>query len=284
MGKVGLVLEGGGMRGLYTCGVLEFFMEKSLMFPYIVGVSAGACNAVSYITGQKGRNEKVNIEYVRDWRYMSLRNLLRTRSLFGMDFIFDEIPNKRVLFDYEAFEQSETELLVTATDCRTGKPVYFTKSEIGDRFEALRASASLPLIAPIVHYKGFELLDGGIADSIPIRKSIEDGNDKNVIVLTRNREYRKEPMKNTWLIRRAYHKYPELVEAVLQRYQNYNDTLDYIEQLEQEGRAVVIRPSMQLEVDRLEKNPEKLKRLLSVGYEDAKNANAAPEKFLGNTL
>ncbi|MGC7871123.1 patatin-like phospholipase family protein [Desulfosporosinus sp. SYSU MS00001] len=270
MEKIGLVLEGGGMRGLYTCGVLEYFMENDLYFNYIIGVSAGACNAVSYISKQRGRNEKVIINYAQDWRYMSLRNLLLSKSYFGMDFIFDEVPNKHVAFDFQTFYNSPCNFLVGATDCKTGKPVYLTKEEIGDKFQALRASASLPLISPIVHYKGYELLDGGISDSIPIRKSIQDGNSKNVIVLTRNRGYRKNPAKFTGFLKVAYRKYPSLVETMLNRYKIYNDTLDYVEQLESSGQALVVRPSKTLEVGRIEKNPQKLHGLLQNGYLDTK--------------
>lgn len=269
MQNVGLVLEGGGMRGLYTCGVMERFMEKDLYFKYVIGVSAGACNAVSYISKQRGRNEKVIIGYVKDWRYMSLRSFILTKSYFGMDFIFDEIPNKHVSFDYETFQKSPCDFLIGATDCKTGKPVYFHKEDIGEKFQALRASASLPMISPIVNYKGYELLDGGISDSIPIRKSIKDGNTKNIIVLTRNKGYRKSPSKFTGLLKRTFRKYPLFLETMMNRYKTYNETLDYIEQLEREGKVIVIRPSKELEVGRLEKDPKKLYGLLHNGYTDA---------------
>lgn len=270
MGNVGLVLEGGGMRGLYTCGVLEFFLDKGLYFDYVIGVSAGACNAASYISRQKGRNEKVNLGFLGDWRYMSLRNFLLYKSFFGMDFIFKEIPDKHVKFDYEVFNKAECRFLVGATDCRTGEAVYFDKEEMQDGFDVLRASSSLPLMSPVVSYKGYELLDGGIADSIPIERSIADGNEKNVIILTRNMGYRKKPTKLSKLVRVKYKSYPRLAEAILNRYKKYNDTLDYIESLEAEGKAIVIRPSREMKVDRLEKNKEKLYELFRNGYEDAK--------------
>lgn len=272
MSKTGLVLEGGGMRGLYTCGVLELFMDKELYFDYIIGVSAGACNAVSYISRQKGRNIKVNTDFVNDWRYMSLRNLIRERSYFGMDFIFKEIPDKHVKFDYEAFNNSQCDFYIGTTDCKTGKPLYFGKNDMGEYFnDILRASSSIPLMSPIVSFKDYELLDGGISDSIPIVKSIEDGNDKNIIVLTRNKGYRKSPVKFEALVRMKYRKYPLLVEAILNRYRMYNDTLDYIEKLEAEGKAIVIRASREMKVDRLERNREKLQELYRNGYEDAES-------------
>lgn len=280
MKNIGLVLEGGGMRGLYTCGVLEYFLEKHIYFDYIIGVSAGACNAVSYISRQKGRNEKVNIDYVRNWRYMSIRNFILNKSMFGMDFIFDEIPNKYVLFDYKAFDKSECQFYIGATDCNTGSPIYIGKDEMGSKFEALRASASLPLISPIVKFKGRELLDGGISDSIPIRKSIMDGNTKNVIILTRNHDYRKEPTRHIGLLKTKYRRYPKLVDTIVNRHIHYNETLDYINQLERDGEAFVIRPSEKLQVGRLEKNPERLRKLLNNGYEDISRHAAAFNEFI----
>lgn len=272
MNKIGLVIEGGGMRGLYTCGVLEFFLDKDLYFKYIIGVSAGACNAASYISRQKGRNVKVNTGFLSDWRYMSLKNLILKKSFFGMDFIFDEIPNNLVKFDYEAFNNAQCEFLVGVTDCKTGKALYFNKDTMREGFDVLRASSSLPLLSPIVNFKGYELLDGGISDSIPIRKSIEDGNDKNIIVLTRNKGYRKSPLKFAKLIKIKYKKYPSLIEAIMNRYKKYNDTLDYIEELEKEGKAIVLRASKEIKVDRLERNSVKLQELFQNGYEDAENA------------
>ena len=280
MENVGLVLEGGGMRGLYTCGVLEYFMENDLYLNYVIGVSAGACNAASYISRQQRRNEKVIIGFIKDRRYMSLRNLILNKSYFGMDFIFDEIPNKHVLFDFQTYYESPGIFLVGATDCQTGKPVYLHKDDLGEQFQALRASASLPMLSPIVNYKGYELLDGGISDAIPIKKSIKDGNTKNIIVLTRNKGYRKRPGKFNTLLKLKYRKYPRLIETMLNRYKNYNETLDYIEHLENEGKAFVIRPSIELEVGRLEKDPQKLRRLLHQGYEDTKRSYARIMEFV----
>jgi predicted patatin/cPLA2 family phospholipase len=259
---------------------MEYFMEKDLYFNYIIGVSAGACNAVSYISRQKGRNEKVIINFVRNWRYMSLRSYLLTKSFFGMDFIFDEIPNKHVPFDFDTFNKSKCRFVVGTTDCKTGKPVYFAKEDIKDKFHVLRATASLPLVSPIVKYNGYELLDGGVSDSIPILKSIEDGNKKNIIVLTRNKGYRKSPQKLTGLIKLKYRKYPQLVETLLNRYSSYNETMDLIDKLEEEGKALIIRPSKKLAVDRMEKDTQKLKELLQNGYDDAKDIHEKISQFI----
>ncbi|MBI6871831.1 patatin-like phospholipase family protein [Clostridium aciditolerans] len=281
MNNIGLVLEGGGMRGLYTCGVLEYFMEKDLYFNYIIGVSAGASNAASYISKQKGRNIKVNTGFLKDWRYMSFRSLVLKKSFFGMDFIFKDIPDKYVEFDYETFHNAPCEFLVGVTDCKTGKPLYFNKKDIrSEGFDVLRASCSLPLMSPIVNLKGYELLDGGISDSIPITKSIKDGNDKNIIILTRNKDYRKSPLKFANLIKMKYKKYPLLIETMMNRHKKYNDTLDYIERLEEEGKAIVIRASKELKVDRLEKDPVKLQELFQNGYEDAQNAYKRIMEFI----
>ncbi|WP_427339537.1 patatin-like phospholipase family protein [Caloranaerobacter sp. DY30410] len=270
MVQAGLVLEGGGMRGCYTSGVLDFFMEKDLYFPYIIGVSAGACNASSYISRQKGRSIKINLDYAQDDRYISYKNLITKRSLFGMDFIFDEIPNKLIPFDFETFNKAKEKFIIVATDCKTGQPVYFDKDECEDVLKAIKASSSLPFVAPIVEMGGKFLLDGGIADPLPIKKAIEDGNKKNVIVLTRNKGYRKRPFKLKKLLKIMYSEYPGLINAMLNRYKVYNNTLEYIEKLESEKKVFVIRPTKDMKVDRIERDVKKLKELYEMGYEDAK--------------
>jgi predicted patatin/cPLA2 family phospholipase len=269
--QTGLVLEGGGMRGLYTAGVLDFFLEKDMLFEYVIGVSAGASNAVSYISRQKGRNRIVNTTFIDDWRYMSLKSLVKEGSLFGMDFIFEEIPNHKVPFDYEAFFNSPIIFKVGVTDCITGKALYFDKGEMDKKFTILRASISLPFVSPIVHFRGYQLLDGGITDPIPIRQAITDGYQKNVVVLTRNQGYQKKPISTPQrlLLQKKYRDYPNLITAMLNRYQVYNKTLLYIDQLEQKGQVAVIRPSKKLTVDRFEKSGEKLNDLYKQGYDDA---------------
>ncbi len=281
MNKVGLVLEGGGMRGLYTAGILDFFMEKDLYFPYVIGVSAGACNAASYISKQKERSKRINIDYVKNPRYLSYRNLVKEKSIFGMDFLFNEIPNKLEPFDYTTFHSSEQRFIIGTTDCETGNPLYFDKNKCKDILGVLRASSSIPLLSPIVEVEGKKLLDGGVADSIPIKKAIEDGFKRNIIILTRNKEYRKKPYKFKLFVKRSYSKYPKLVDKIFNRYKIYNNTLDYIEELENKYKAFVIRPSKPLKVDRLEKNPQKLKELYKMGYEDAKNLYFKMKEWIG---
>ncbi len=283
--STGLVLEGGGMRGLYTAGILDFFLEKNLQLPYVIGVSAGACHAASYISRQSGRNKKVNIGYIRDPRYISYRNLIRTKSLFGMDFVFNEIPNRLEPFDYETFYQSNQSYFIGTTDCVTGQPVYFDakKSPPDLILKALMASSSLPFVSPTVEIEGKVLLDGGIVDPIPVRKSIEAGNTKHVIILTRNKEYRKQPFRSKWLANRFYSNYPEFTKAMLKRHEVYNVTLELIEELERSGKAFVLRPSEPLQVSRLERNPEKLLHLYKLGFKDAENCFSLLEEFLTTT-
>ena len=270
MKNTGLVLEGGGMRGLYTAGILDFFMEKNLYFPYVIGVSAGACNASSYISRQIGRSKKVNLDYIGDHRYLSYRNFIKERSLFGMKFMFEEIPNNLVPFDFSAYNKAKESFVIVATNCDTGKAEYFYNTHGHDLITELKASSSLPFLSPMVNYKGMKLLDGGISDSIPIKKSLEDGNTKNLVILTRDKNYRKEPFSGKFISKRLYKGYPKLNEAMDNRYKIYNDTLDYIDSSEGTSNLFVIRPKTKLEVGRLEKNRSKLEDLFNQGYQDAK--------------
>jgi predicted patatin/cPLA2 family phospholipase len=273
MNQIGLVLEGGGMRGVYSAGVMEYFLEKNLFFPYVIGVSAGACNAASYLSKQKGRNKKVNIDFITDPRYLSLQNYFKYRQLFGMDFIFDEIPNRIVPYDYDAFRKSESEFVIGTTDCDTGKPVFFNRSHYGgDVLTVLKASSSLPFAAPEVEFGGRILLDGGISDPIPLKQAEQDGFTKNVVVLTRNENYRKTPAKFHYFMKRRYKHFPRLVEAMINRHQIYNETLDYIERQERAGKVFILRPSQPLKVGRMERSAEKLTDLFEQGYTDSSHS------------
>mgnify|MGYP000886956952 CR=1 FL=1 len=282
MEDIGLVLEGGGMRGLYTAGVLDFFMEKNLYFPYVIGVSMGACNACSYISRQKGRNKRININYVHDPRYLSCRNLIFKKGLFGVDFIFDDLPNRLEIFDKKSFNDAKERFIITTTDCDRGEPVYFDKNQCADEeiFEVIRASSSLPFMASVVKFRGLNLLDGGISDPIPIKKSIKDGNNKNVIILTRNKDYVKKPFRMKFLANKIYYNYKGLVNAMIHRYKKYNNTLSYIEQLEREGKVFVIRPKEQLKVRRIEKDKNKLTQLYNQGYKEASQCYDKLEKWI----
>jgi predicted patatin/cPLA2 family phospholipase len=265
----GLVLEGGGMRGVYTAGVLESFLENGLTFPYVIGVSAGACNAASYLSQQKGRNKRVNIEYISDPRYLSLQNYFKKRELFGMDFIFHEIPSKLIPFDFKAFYENQSEFVIGTTDCASGNPVYFNKNDYGqEMLTVLKASSSLPFVSQEIRFKDRYLLDGGISDSIPLKKAQSDGFGKNVVVLTRNEGYLKKPSRFSFLVKKMYPHYPGLQRAIMNRYKMYNHTINEIIQEEQKGNVLVIRPSRPIRVGRIERNATKLEELYQLGYED----------------
>lgn len=281
MQPIGLILEGGGMRGLYTAGVLDFFLDKEIELKKIYGVSAGACNAISYITKQRGRNLKINAGFVRDKRYLSFRNFFRTGSIFGMEMLFETIPEELVPFDFEAFAQSDCEMYAGTTDVETGKAHFVKLDDLRNRqYLPLQASMSLPLVSNIVQVDGKKLLDGGIADPIPVDQSIRDGNTKNVVVLTQHREYRKEEDKSLPLLRRKYKEYPHLIEAMEMRHTVYNDTLDMLERMELVGEAFVIRPSEPVSVGRLEKDTQKLMDLYHLGYHDTENCCDKLLRFL----
>lgn len=270
MDKKGLVLEGGGMRGLYTAGVLDLFLEKDIDMKYCIGVSAGATQTVSYLSKQHKRNYRINLDYIKDKRYLSFRNLFKTGSIFGMNMIFNIIPNELDPFDYKEFKENDVTFVVGVTNCETGKPEYYNVDDLDHGVETLKATMSLPLVAPIVEYEGKKLLDGGITDPIPIRKSIEDGNEKHVVVLTQHKGYKKEKNKALSFVRRKYKRFPKLIEALEKRHEVYNETLELLDKLEQEGKCFIIRPSEPLNIGRLERNTDKLNNVYEQGYDDAK--------------
>lgn len=277
----GLILEGGGMKGIYTAGVLEYFMEKDRYFSYVIGVSAGACNAASYISRQPGRNKSVMIDYIRHPDYISFRNLIQKRELFGMDLIFNQIPNELLPFDFQAFHAAEERFVIGTTDCLTGEPVYFEKNENpNDILSIIRASSSLPFMSKAVTYKGHLLMDGGVADPIPIRKALADGVEKPVIILTKSKGYRKKPSRFSRTGRYFYKDYMGLAHALEIRWKLYNDLLDEIEQLENEGKVFVIRPSEDFKVKRAERDPDKLEQMYRQGYSDAQHAFEPMENWL----
>ena len=266
--KTGLVLEGGGMRGLYTGGVLDCLMDQRIQTDYVIGVSAGACNGVSYVSGQRGRNLRINTEYVTDKRYVGVHNLLHTGSMFGMDFIFDEIPHRLDPFDYTAFLASPCEFVAGVTDVLTGRPAYFGREDMQGHSTILRASSAIPCFSPMVPYKGRDYLDGGTSDPIPVRRALADGCDKVVVVLTRERGFVKQPESGRAVYRRKYKAYPAMIEALERRHEIYNETLAFLRTLEADGTALVIAPEAPLGLSRFEKKVENLKRAYETGYAD----------------
>ncbi|RDY71313.1 patatin family protein [Halobacillus trueperi] len=281
MDDVGLVLEGGGMRGAYTAGVLDFFLDEEIHIPYVVGASAGACNGSSYVARQRGRNYEVIVEYGAHPEYISYKRMITKRQLFGMDFIFDKLPNQLVPFDYDTFLQQKTRFVVGTTDMKTGEPVFYDR--FPDReslLKVIRASSSLPMVAPSIQYDGRELMDGGIADPIPMQASKRDGNKKHVVVLTRNDGYIKGRMKGGWYFNRKYRQFPLFAKALLERHVRYNQQLQKVREAEQNGEAFVIRPLKPLKVSRIERNRDRLHDLYAQGYEEAESHASRLEKFL----
>ncbi|CEA00959.1 NTE family protein RssA [Jeotgalicoccus saudimassiliensis] len=269
MNDTGLVLEGGGMRGLYTAGVLEYFAQHDIHFPYIIGVSAGACMAASYLSEQQGRNRTVSIDFVNDKRYLSFSNFIRKGELFGMDFIFDEIPNNIVPLDVKKIINGPDEFVVVTTNCETGEPMYFYKEDYDEKTlgKLLRASSSIPFFADAVEHEGRYMLDGGIVDPLPIIKAESDGYAKNVVVLTKPKGYYKKQSRMSTMIN--YKKYPKVDERMKVRYKHYNERLDYIFEQEKTGNIIVIAPSEDSGVGRTTRNKEKLENLYELGYKDA---------------
>lgn len=279
--KAGLVVEGGGMRGVYSSGVLDFFIEKDLFFENNYGVSAGACHLCSYLAKQYKRAFRVNVDYLNDKRYCSVHSLLKTGNLFGAEMLYDIIPNELDLFDYDTYNKNKSNFYVVITDINIGKPEYVKIGDLKKDIIYVRASSSLPLLAQNVKINDKEYLDGGISDSIPIKKSIADGNKKNVVILTRDSTYRKGKNSLMPIIKLKYKKYPNFVKSMADRYIVYNEILDFIKELEDNGDVFVIRPKKPVNIGRTEKNREKLEALYNDGYNDAKDCYEELLKYLG---
>ena len=278
-----LILEGGGLRGNYTAGVLRGLMDRALYFPYVIGVSIGACNGSNYVSRQPERNRIVNTRFVGDPRFMSYRRLVRGGGLFGMDFIFNTLPNVLVPFDFKAFRASSQRFIVTATDCETGRAVYYEKDQLDDPglLEVLKAGCSLPFLQRPVRFEGRVLMDGGIADAVPLEKSVVDGNARHVLVLTRPAGYRKKASRLAWLARLYYPRSKGLARALASRAGRYNRTMDRIDRLAAEGAVFVIRPGTDLKVKRTENDRGKLAAIYTRGYTDVTHRLGELAAYLG---
>ena len=274
MNKVGLILEGGGMRGIYTAGVLDFFIEKNIEVDLVVGVSAGGCHAASYLSKQYKRAFHTNVDYLHDKNYLSFSNLIKTGSMFGMDMMFNKIPNGLYPYDHETFKKSKSEFVVVTTNCETGRAEYFTLTDMKKEILYLQASCSIPMFANIVEIDGYKLVDGGISDSIPIEYAIKRGCNKNIVILTRDKTYIKNKVNSvaTSLLKRKYKEYPNLVKSIENRHISYNKSLDLVKELEKTNNALVIRPKSVVKVSQVEKNYDKLYNLYMDGYNDAKES------------
>lgn len=264
-----LVLEGGGLRGVFTCGVLDCFMDKGVHFPFVVGTSAGACNGLSYMSGQRGRAKSSNIDLMEQYHYVGFKYLLTQGCIMDYKLLFEDFPEKIIPYNYDAYFSNPTRFVMVTTNCITGKAEYLEEKSSPERVMSIvRASSSLPFVTKITYVDGIPMLDGGIVDSIPVKYALEQGYDNIVVILTRNKGYRKKESKMR-AAKAFYRKYPNLQKALLERNAVYNQTMDLIEGLEEEGKITVIRPLKPVEVSRVEKDTDKLTALYQEGYDIA---------------
>lgn len=279
--KKGLILEGGAMRGMFTAGILDVLMEEGIVFDGAIGVSAGAAFGCNYKSNQPGRALRYNLKYSKDWRYCSMRSLLLTGDLFGADFCYHQIPNQLDLFDNDTYNASPMEFYVVCTDVTTGKAVYHKcETAVDENLEWIRASASLPLVARIVTIGDQQLLDGGIADSIPLAYFQSIGYDKNLVVLTQPLNYKKSPNKALPLIRMVFRKFPHLVQAVANRHLQYNQQRDYVFEEAKKGATMILCPDEPLPINRVEHDPAILQQVYDLGRKKALSKLSQIKEFL----
>ena len=265
-GKTGLVLEGGGMRGVFTSGVLDAFMKHDLYFRYIVAVSAGACNGMSYVSRQPRRARISNIDYLARYKYIGIRHLVTQGCIFDRELLYDKFPNQLLPFDFDEYFKHAKGFEMVTTNCLTGKAMYLRETSDRQRsLDIVRASSSLPYVSKIVTVDGIPMLDGGIIDSIPINRAIETGHEHNVVILTRNKGWR-DTGKDRKVPAFIYKNYPRLRVALSHRHVVYNQQIDLIDRLEAEGKITCIRPMRPMEVGRIENDVEKLEQLYEEGF------------------
>lgn len=279
---LGLTLEGGGSRTIYSCGILDVLLEEKIIADYLIGVSAGIGFGVSYCSGQIGRNLILASEYMNKKEYSGIKHLFnpKNKSYYNMDYVYDIVPNKELPMDWEAFKNFKGEIISTVTNIDTGEAEYLQVPRDDRKCMTLRASCALPLLFPEIEINGKKYLDGGIADSIPYKQPIKAGCDKNIIILTRPRDYIKTDEPAMKLAIRRYKKYPELCEAMKTRAKRYNMSVLEIKKLQSEGKAFVFTPKTTFNVGRTENNPDKLKKLYTHGYKHAKWALNDLKKYL----
>ena len=283
MVKATMVLEGGATRGVFTSGVLDYLMEQELYVSHVIGVSAGSCNAVDYVSRQIGRTRDCMIHKEKEYSYYyGFRKFIKEKSLMNMDMIFDKYPNEIFPFDFETYFASDIRCEIVTTNCDTGQAEYMTEEKDGDRLMKIcRASSSMPLVSPIVNVDGIPYLDGGLADSVPVKRAMELKNEKIILILTRNPGYRKKPVSKGMadLYRRAYKSYPNLVRTTIRRNIEYNKQMKLVEQLEREGKIFVLRPLIPT-VSRLEKDYDTLMHFYEHGYRLMKKEYQALKEYL----
>lgn len=278
--KATLVLEGGALRGMYTSGVLDTFLKNNMEFECVAGVSAGALNAMSYISKQPGRSARINLEYCDDPRYIGRKAFIKNKGIIGYDYLFGDISENKVPFDYKAFENTNQRFVIVTTNCEKAETEYLERGNCNDLFKAAQASSSMPLASAMVEINNSFYLDGAVTTSIPVKWALEQGYEKVVVVLTRDKTYRKPMTSNKMkkLYKLAYHKYPKLIEKLNTMPERYNKLQDEIIDLEKEGKIFIIRPEKEVTVSRLEKDKEKLENLYKEGIAEAeKNLDALKE-------
>ena len=281
--NAGIIFEGGGMRGAYTAGIIDALLEHDMNFEYCYGISSGATHATTYLSRQRGRAIQIVTDYIKDKRYFSIKNLIKTGNLFNVDFIYDTIPHELNPYDYETAKNNPAKFFVGVINMETSKGEFLRVKDIEEEYMKVCASMSLPLIANMVEIDGQRYLDGGIADSLPIQRSINDGNKKSVLVLTQDATYRKKLDKILPLVAIKYRKFPGFVHMVKTRHVRYNASLDQIEEEEKAGRAFVLRPKKPVKIGRLELNRKKMLALYREGYEDGIEAMPRLKAFLEDT-
>lgn len=268
--KIGLVLEGGGHRGIYTAGVLDTFDENKISFDGVMGVSAGCVHGASFLSGQIGRSIRYTTKYCDNSNYMGIGSLITTGNFFNEKFCYYDLPETLDPFDNDTFDKNQTQFFAVCTDVKTGSAIYHECETLkGEKIKWLQASASMPLVSKIIKIDDNLLLDGGIADSIPIKKMQELGFEKNIVILTQEAGYRKNPNSLLPIIKLVYKKYPKLIEAIENRHIVYNQQLEFLEEQEKLGNVIIIRPSEKPTASRTEKDKEKILETYNLGKKDA---------------
>lgn len=279
--KLGITMEGGASRTVFSCGVTDAFLEEDIMPDYFVGVSAGIAYGISYLSKQKGRNLTIIQKYMNDKRYMGVRHLLKNRNFYNIPFVFEEIPNKLEAFDYEAFQAFPGKVEACVTHLHSGKAEYLEVPRQDEKFQVLVASCALPILFQPVKVGRRYYLDGGIADSVPYKHAMEEGCDKNIVILTRERSYVKKAERGGELSMKLYKKYPNIVEDLRTRAQRYNECMRELAEREEAGEVFVIAPETTYGISRTESNPDKLTKLYEEGYQQAKRQMADLKRYLG---
>lgn len=281
--RTGLVLEGGGVRGIYTAGVLDVFMENNITFDGVIGVSAGAVHGCSFLSNQKGRSIRYYRKYCSDPRFMGFRSWLTTGDFVGADFCYHELPDKLDIYDHDAFRHSGTQFYVTCSNVETGQAEYIRLTDMRAQIDYLRASASLPYFSRIVEIDGRKYLDGGCTDSIPVAAFRHMGYRRNVVILTQPADYRKKPEMRAMPFL-FYRQYPAFAAALRRRHEVYNKTVTQINEMAEQGTAFIIRPGQSLNIGRLETGPDKVQRVYDIGRADAENLLPSLHRWLQRSI